>query len=558
MYLSTKLLSKCFFDISNISEKDEGKTRQEKVSQLRYILALSALLKAKKVTTIKLSPEFKELRNEFIFNVGTIVSINQEGTSYTKDFKYFFGDEADYSVSSNFLTTAIKKDRSYPGSQRGIPAIKIKKESLELLDTLIDALDEDYHFKTIGHSLAVWITRFNDFKTTTLEGIENEIIAFIKLKYTKEIFNALSLESGFLKKLITKLEVADNQIVDKNVFDFNEILKNQKDSISATTIIPNNVRSLSTGNLNFIFYGPPGTGKTYEVINYAVRLILGDKTPKNREEIVKAFNELRSKSIIEFVTFHQSFSYEDFIEGLTPVVVESNGVSSVNYEIKSGVLKRFLQNTQDISNPYENIVLVIDEINRGNISSIFGELISLLEPDKREGALNGIPVTLPYSKDELILPKNLYILGTMNSTDRSIAMMDFAIRRRFEFIYLAPDLKLVPENVEKIQLRKILEKINKQIVYLIGKDYQLGQSFFLFSEMKTKQDVKRAWFNKLLPVIGEYFYEDWEKLALIVPSFIVMEDIGIGSKKDTAKIYRFLTIEEVDDENFVELLGTLI
>lgn len=554
MYLSTKTIHQSFNLISTLTDKDEGKTRLEKVSQLRYILALSTILKKENKSTVDLSPNNRPLRTAFVSAVGDVVGLQADSNLYTKDFKYAFDQKWDFSVGSNFLTTVIKNDRDYPGAQRGVAALKIKKENVSFAKTLPEALHNDYSFDKIAWPLAVWLSRYEPFESPDVTKVENAIRDFIHTKFTKEVAEAFNLEKGFLPKLMASLEIKPEELLDTDLFDPQPLLSNQRES----TLVPEQIRldskNIKPTNLNFIFYGPPGTGKTYEVIDFAVKLIMGKDSPTERVDIVKSFNELRKNSRVEFVTFHQSFGYEDFIEGITPVVVEKDGVSLISYEIKDGILKRFLKNAVEQTNKYENLVLIIDELNRGNLSSIFGELISLLEADKREGALNGIPVTLPYSKEEFILPNNLFIVGTMNSTDRSIALMDFAIRRRFEFIYLGPNLTLVPESVEDIPVRSAIATLNKQLMYLLGKDYQIGQSFFLTTEMQKTEDVKNAWFNKLLPLIGEYFYDDWEKIGLLVPNFIAIDSVSIGSKKEAAKIFRFKTKEEVSDSDFKTFL----
>ena len=147
----------------------------------------------------------------------------------------------------------------------------------------------------------------------------------------------------------------------------------------------------------------------------------------------------------QFVTFHQSYSYEDFIEGIRAETVDG----SIQYEVKKGVFRNFCERAEeDLENGTDNnFLFVIDEINRGNISKIFGELITLIEPEKRIGAAEEIKVTLPYSGDQFGIPKNVYILGTMNTADRSIAMMDTALRRRFDFVEMMPDSDLIREKV---------------------------------------------------------------------------------------------------------------
>jgi 5-methylcytosine-specific restriction protein B len=451
---------------------------------------------------------------------------------------------------------------------------------------------------------------------------------------------------------------------------------------------------------NIIFYGPPGTGKTYHVIERALQLIV---TPdeyallaNDRQAMNRRFRQLQTKGQIEFVTFHQSYSYEEFVEGLRPILDEQQ-VGEVRYEIADGILKRIAMEADtstvveqktsswntllkpnpsvwkvslctgddpkykqhcfdhslarigwdragDLSNDnpsddeqeyrnglgsknlntleyfssgievgdivvslqsqktidavgivirtyfydaalsiYKNCigvewihlgeldffetnsnknlvqktvyrlpqvkpadvlalipskkkseplqgasvqkqqyVLIIDEINRGNISKIFGELITLLEPSKRLGGVEALKLKLPYSQTDFGLPSNLNIIGTMNTADRSIALMDVALRRRFTYEEMMPDSAVIRKqlrnrgcNEDFVQLvDKLFIQMNGRIRFLYDRDHQLGHAYFL--SVSDFSSLKRVVLDRIIPLLQEYFYGSWEKICLVL------------------------------------------
>jgi len=231
---------------------------------------------------------------------------------------------------------------------------------------------------------------------------------------------------------------------------------------------------------------------------------------------------------VEFTTFHPSYSYEEFIEGFRYDREERIPV------LKDGLLKNLASRAREAEATSQDeaappYVLIIDEINRGNLSRIFGELITLLEPDKRMGRSSELKIRLPYSQERFALPPNLYLIGTMNTADRSIALLDVALRRRFTFEEMMPDaavientLKAVLDGEEEAELTTdqvdlisdVFRVLNYRITMLLDRDQQVGHSYFL--GVRSMADLHRTLYHRVFPLIQEYFYNDYERLTRLL------------------------------------------
>lgn len=257
--------------------------------------------------------------------------------------------------------------------------------------------------------------------------------------------------------------------------------------------------------LNQIIYGAPGTGKTYSTVEFALAIIenrpvdLSCIDRVERASKMEQYNNFVKCGQIIFTTFHQSYGYEDFIQGIRPEAVSG----SVSFQKADGVFK--VISDRALEDPNNNYVIVIDEINRGNISKIFGELITLIEDDKRCGELNQISVTLPLG-DAFAVPNNLYIIGTMNSADKSISLIDTAIRRRFNFIEMAPDTEVIENNI----LRDVLQSLNDYLrKELRSTDLLIGHAYFMGKDENNLKDIMN---NNIIPLLYEYFYDEEPKV----------------------------------------------
>ena len=488
-----------------------------------------------------------------------------------------------------------------------------------------------------------------------------------KVKIVKHIKGPYSNTES--KRIINELKAAFKQLIPcyKNIYKYNEQIQEYNiDNKSLKFEQPKNQ----------ILYGPPGTGKTYNTVIKAMSIIdeieYKNITDKKYSELKIRFDKLKQQDQIEFVTFHQSYSYEEFVEGIKPdiesgelkykledgifknicekastlIIEDANNNTGLNSNPKiwkvslmktgeNGIRKDCMKNNririgfdkygEDISDEtvfddggsrvlsafinkmeigdivlscysektidaigvitseykwddnlpkykrYRDVkwlvkglnynileinsgakftlgtvyqlnnisikdvldivnqnngkqsyktndqphILIIDEINRGNVSKIFGELITLIEEDKRIGKDHQMTVTLPYSKKTFGVPNNLYIIGTMNTADRSIALLDTALRRRFDFEEIMPKPELLNgKNIEGIDLEQLLTKINDRIKKEYDRDHQIGHSYLM--RVENKEQLERAYKNRILPLLNEYFYNDIDSVAKIL------------------------------------------
>ena len=294
--------------------------------------------------------------------------------------------------------------------------------------------------------------------------------------------------------------------------------------------------------LNLILQGPPGTGKTYRSIALASALVQGDYQQARYIVSGKAIpeddyvslqsrykvellsfekNEMdqeKLKGHIAFTTFHQSYSYEEFVEGIFPEVKDG----ALSYSVKDGIFKAIA----DLANehPNENYVLLIDEINRGNVSKILGDLISLLEGDKRLGEKHELRAVLPYSRTLWGVPSNLYLIGTMNTADRSIERLDTALMRRFAFYDILPNPTLLSDRFLKdrsdslsLSLQELLEAMNERIKRYLGPERMIGHSYFMgLGKEASLEELAVVFRNRILPTLLESALGDYRKVRKVL------------------------------------------
>ncbi len=528
----------------------------------------------------------------------------------------------------------------------------IKRENGEIIVCIGESEDKTINYLA-KNKVDKYNTRFN-YQVYNYSNLSNDIDLIVdKIILNMQWFEKLPL----------------NEIQDIN----NNIPENKNSEIENDTQQISSEMENKNIPLNQILYGPPGTGKTYHTIDKALK-ILGENL-ESRDEKKAKFDEYVKNGQIVFTTFHQSYGYEEFVEGIKPMINNEANSQEIQYEIKDGVfkelcekanknyflsnknkneidldklifefanyinqnfinkgdefplenkvnIKKILLNSKDeyrsfllggsIKSPqrltidiikrdyldfknrkilsfkdikpkydsqsdyhgnaiyyfmfynklkeFENIqnekfkikkenlnsyIIIIDEINRGNVSKIFGELITLIEPSKRIGEKEELKVRLPYSGDEFGVPKNVYILGTMNTADRSITSLDTALRRRFEFIEMMPDVSKLSDNCKDVNLQELLKAINTRIEYLLDREKTIGHAFFIGVE--NLEDLKKVFQNKIIPLLQEYFYNDYTLISA------VLNDNGMIEKCERNEKYlqKIKNLDNVDSEKII-------
>lgn len=580
------------------------------------------------------------------------------------------------------IDSFLKKLKGIDDKQRSHNPI-IYKDILENNGLVLDSLD--YFLIPFNPSVFSLEDYFNNNKDEDLIWDENVGLTSLKnMKPNNKIFFYASGESiicfyGIIKEIrdgkfiINKIQKLKNTIsLDKvKEYNFNPSQSSQNFSnvfVLNYLLLANNLikvkKMIQNIPLNQILYGPPGTGKTYHTIDKALE-ILGENL-ENRDEKKAKFDEYVRKGQIVFTTFHQSYGYEEFVEGIKPVMNNEANSQEIQYKIKDGIFKElcekaldnykvslltqeefvksedlenkieifldelvdqqkfiekiqsggfkleeynekyriitddtnanlylnleifktllenkdkiingrsikqilnnkhrrqidsyyfqlvklFKEREQDYkvdNNPSEKpelkpYIIIIDEINRGNVSKIFGELITLIEPSKRIGVEEELKVKLPYSGEEFGVPKNVYIIGTMNTADRSITSLDTALRRRFEFIEMIPDVSKLSMDCEGINLQELLKAINTRIEYLLDREKTIGHAFFV--SVENLEDLKKVFQNKIIPLLQEYFYNDYALINAVLNDNGMLE-ISVENKDYLKNMTEFIESDKI-------------
>ena len=397
--------------------------------------------------------------------------------------------------------TYVKEDVGNESLQI-IAANTKEKYTVEELANILSQMYEEAENKT---------TAIHMFGLKYAEAISNSGITAGKIVKASIIPDSYHVEVG--KGISIYKSIKENEYGIRFA-DETAVIESSNDNQKSLPEMP--ARTRKTFDLNSILYGAPGTGKTYATAMYALAIVenknLSDVTKESRAEIMGRYNKLVNEGQVVFNTFHQNYGYEDFIQGIRP----DTSTNEMRFKTVDGVFKKIAETA--MKSPDKDFVIIIDEINRANISKVFGELITLIEDDKRWGEENAVSVTLP-SGEIFAVPNNLYIVGTMNSADKSISLIDTALRRRFEFIEFVPDLSLVADE----NLRKVLEKLNKGIsTELNSTDLLVGHSYFI---NKDATDICSIMNRNIIPLLYEYFFDNKNKVEAQLKT--CLEDLNV-------------------------------
>ena len=375
---------------------------------------------------------------------------------------------------------------------------QITKEPLEptSIKSILKNLDPDFVFDVVP-SLRNGIESFYDY--------QDPKAMFDVLKELKN--NAAFMDNDGHRLRITALSHYINFLRTSAHFS-SEHGRKREETPTHLSEVSRQAYKLLLHSGQIILQGAPGCGKTYITTELSVYTCDGKDYP-TREELKVRYKTLQKDGRIGFITFHQSMDYEDFVEGLKPETNNADS-SAITFKVVPGLFKEICTNAlNDPANPY---VLVIDEINRANISKVLGELITLLEKSKRKGAEDEFSAVLPYSREEFSVPKNLYIIGTMNTADRSLGYIDYAIRRRFAFMtmtskkeaielfYYDKPVSLKEKAIALFDVIYDLIKVNISEEFDID-DLMIGQSYFMY---KSEEDMAFSLEYKIKPLLEEY------------------------------------------------------
>ncbi len=401
----------------------------------------------------------------------------------------------------------------------GIIADADELKNLQDYQNLYNDLDDI----TAGYVNRVWFMKYyamlfpNLFPPIYSMNAQNTVLKKLGI----EAGNNLVYRIGQIKEFVDKCNIS-NVLFSRIFWTYCNGDDNREDNQEERKVLKNclevskNPRTTKVHPINSIVYGAPGTGKTYSMVEYALSIIDGisfeefKRNNTDRKKNVDRYKSLVKEGRIVFTTFHQNYGYEEFIQGLRPDKESEN----LAFKTVDGVFKVIADNALNDTEG-KNYVIIIDEINRANISKVFGELITLIEEDKRWGELNETSATLQ-SGEVFAVPNNLYIVGTMNSADKSISLIDAALRRRFDFIEQRPNADLIDNQI----LKSILIKINGILFKdLDSTDLLVGHSYFI---NRDERDLANILNNNIIPLLYEYYYDDRKKVKNLLD--VVIKD----------------------------------